>query len=129
MATLYTIADWNEIYENHESRKRKELRWVGIPNRHDTDGYVELMDHPNGAAHYGAWVTIAQVASRCRPRGRLCRPSGEPYNSTTLNRRTRIPVEVYDEAIPRFLLLGWLVKEEVEVMSTQWLTDVPEDAH
>ncbi len=59
------ICDWDTLYENNRTRGYKKLNWVPIPNRMDGDGYTELVDHPNGAAHLGAWIAIVQVASRC----------------------------------------------------------------
>jgi hypothetical protein len=34
----------------------------------DGDGYTELVDHDDGAAHLGAWCAIVQIASKCDPR-------------------------------------------------------------
>ncbi|KKL91881.1 hypothetical protein LCGC14_1890340, partial [marine sediment metagenome] len=59
MDVLYRVADWGTIYENSASRKCQRLLWVPIPNKHDSDGYTELVvEHPNGPAHYGCWVAL-----------------------------------------------------------------------
>ena len=49
------VRDWDALYENNRTRGYKRLGWVPIPNRMDGDGYTELVDHENGAAHLGAW--------------------------------------------------------------------------
>ena len=49
------VRDWDALYENNRTRGDKRLGWVPIPNRMDGDGYTELVDHENGAAHLGAW--------------------------------------------------------------------------
>lgn len=128
MAALYRIIDWGEVYENSVSRQRQQLHWVPMPNKHDSDGYTQLVDHPNGAAHYGCWVTIVEVASKCRPRGCLWRGGGptadrQPHDSASLARVTRLPEALFLEAIPRFLdpSIGWLevVDTETEVVDTE----------
>jgi hypothetical protein len=48
---LLRVRDWDAVYENNRSREYKKLKWVPIPNRMDGDGYTELVDHQNGAAH------------------------------------------------------------------------------
>ena len=72
-ATLYRIVDWDKHFESAQSRKVERLTWVRVPNKHDGEGYTELLDHPNGAAHYACWMAIVQVASKCQPRGSLLR--------------------------------------------------------
>ena len=118
---LLRIRDWDAIYENNRSREYKKLNWVPIPNRMDGDGYTELVDHPNGAAHFGAWIAIVQVASRSNPRGCLVRDGGRPHDAASLARITRLPVDIFREAIPRLLAsIGWL-----KVVPP---ADVPQDA-
>jgi len=108
MPPLYRIVDWNEHFENNRTRELKNLPWVRMPTKMDGDGFTELMDHPNGTAHMGAWHLMAKVAARCRPRGTLMRAVGVPHNSTSLARITRVPKEIFDEALPRFLNVGWI---------------------
>lgn len=111
---VYRIRDWSKHFENNRTRELKELRFVILPNKHDGDGYTELLDHANGAAHYGAWCSIVQVASKCDPRGTLLRDSARPHDSGSLSRLTRIPKAVFDEALPRLVTVGWLAVEHVE---------------
>jgi hypothetical protein len=102
------VRDWDALYENNRTRGYKRLAWVPIPNRMDGDGYTELVDHENGAAHLGAWIAIVQVASRCEPRGVLMRDGGRPHDAASLARISRLPVEVFREVLPRLLNIGWL---------------------
>lgn len=104
----YKIRDWEHVYENNRTRTLKHLEWVPVPNRMDGDGYTELLDHPNGAAHLGAWLALIQIASKCEPRGTLMREGERPHDSASLGRISRIAPEVFDEAIPRFVEIGWL---------------------
>ena len=102
------IVNWNSLYENNRTRDLKRMEWVPVPNRMDGDGYTELLDHKNGAAHYGAWMAMVLVASKCGVRGTLLRESAEPHTSESLARISRISKNVFDEAIPRLVKIGWL---------------------
>ena len=111
MATLYTITDWAGHFENSRSREVKWATFVCVPNKQDGDGYTELLDHPNGAAHYGAWMAIVLAASKCETRGRLMRDIGVPHDAKSLARMSRVPLAILNEAIPRLLTIGWLTAE------------------
>lgn len=106
---VYRITNWGEHYENNRTREVKQMHWVPVKIKMDGDGYITLVcDDDNGAAHYGAWHAIINVAARCRPRGTLLRDNCVPYNSASLSTRTRIAKNIFDEAIPRLLEIGWL---------------------
>jgi hypothetical protein len=106
----YRIKNWDKHFENNRTRELKRLDWVPIPNKMDGDGYTDLVDHPNAAAHLGAWLAIVEIASRQDPRGTL--PVGRHGLAKTLSRISRLPVELFEEAIPRLIgEVGWL--EEV----------------
>mgnify|MGYP001573014906 CR=1 FL=1 len=102
------IVDWDKHYENNRTRDLKQMQWVPMPNRQDGDGYTELVDHPNGAAHFGIWCALVQVASRCDPRGTLLRDSAVPHDCDSLARMTRLPIQLWQEALPRLLSIGWI---------------------
>ena len=102
------IVDWETRYENNRTRDLKRMQWVPMPNRHDGDGYTTLLDHPNGAAHFGAWCALVQVASRCDERGALLRHGAGGHDSASLARMTRIPEAVWLEVLPRLLSIGWI---------------------
>ena len=107
---VYRVKDWNRHYENNRSRVLKNLEWLPVPNRLDNDGYIELVMHPNGPAHLGAWLAILQVASRCKPRGVLIRDSLTPHSPESISRITRIPPDLISDAIGRLTApeIGWL---------------------
>lgn len=105
---LYLITDWDKHFECNRTRDLKNMQWIPLQNKHDGDGYTELLDHENGPLHFAAWVTLAQLASRCKPRGTLVRDRGRPYTFEAIARVTRIPAWVFEEAIPRLLDMGWV---------------------
>lgn len=111
--TVLRISGWGQHFENNRTRELKSLDWVPIPNKQDGDGYTDLVEHPSGAAHFGAWIAIVEVASKCRPRGILVRDSGKPHDSRSLARVTRLKAEIFDEAIPRLLEIGWLETQDL----------------
>lgn len=108
MATCFQVKDWSSNYENNRTKELRKMTWVPVPNRMDGDGYTELLDHPNGAAHFGAWNAIVQIASKCEPRGTLLRDCGRPHTSQSLARMSRIPAAVFEEALDRLVEIGWL---------------------
>lgn len=122
--TIYRIADWDAHFENNRTRELKYLNYVPIPNKMDGDGYTELLDHDDGASHFGAWCAIIQIASRCTPRGTLVRHIGTipqggamPHTSATLARISRINRSVFDSAIPRLISIGWL--EDINITDNE----------
>jgi hypothetical protein len=105
----YYIVNWSSVFENAASRKVTKPAWVAIPNRHDTAGYARLMAHPNGAALYGAWIVLVQVASKMPARGILSNDSG-PLDEFDMEARTRIPAAIFQELFQVLTdtKIGWL---------------------
>lgn len=109
------ITDWSAHYETAESRRIKDLSWVATPNGHDSVSFCQLLKHPNGMAHFGAWNLILQVASKCSTRGTLTygKKCPRPHDAGTIAELTHGSVKIIEEAIPRLLEFGWL--EEIEM--------------
>jgi hypothetical protein len=105
---MWRIKNWDETFENNQSRNLKTMTWVKVPTKMDGDGYTELLDHPNGATHYGAWMACTLIAAKCNPRGTLVRTGNKPHDFDSLARISRIPCKVFEEAIPRLVSIGWL---------------------
>lgn len=106
---MYRVREWGDNFENNRTRELKKLEWVPMPNKQDGDGYTTLLDHPDGAAHYGAWCAIVGVASKCDPRGTLSRDGARPHDAISLARITRVPIAILTTAISRLVSeVGWL---------------------
>lgn len=106
---MYRVVGWADHFENNRTKELKHLSWVPFPNKHDGDGYTELLFHPQGAAHYGAWCAIVQVASKCDPRGTLMRDGARPHTAASLSRMTKVPEAIMQDAIERLVNpIGWL---------------------
>jgi hypothetical protein len=89
----------------------------------DNEGYIVLVDHPNGPAHFGAWIAIVQIASKQKPRGTL--PNGKTSQSLSgicqsLGRISRLPTALFEEALPRLIEIGLL---EISADSTNTSAD------
>lgn len=76
----------------------------------DGDGYNFLVDHPDGASHFGAWIAIVEIAAKQTPRGTI--PQGIGGICQTLSRISHIPGRIFQDALPRLVDLGWI--EEVQ---------------
>ena len=107
---ILRIRDWNKHFENATSRKLKRLDWVSIPNKTDGDGYMRLVDHPEGAAHLGAWYAIVECASKQKFRGNL--PPGIRHDiggiSQSIGKISQLPSGIFETVIPRLMEIGWL---------------------
>lgn len=101
MADLYRIRNWEENFENNRTRELKRMPWVPIPTDLSNDSYIELIEHKNGAAHFGVWIACVEVAANSHPRGTLTRNGGTPHDSFSLHRRTRIPQVLIEQALER----------------------------
>lgn len=123
---IYRIRNWSTLYENNRTRELKRMDWVPIPNKMDGAGYTRLVDHPNGAAHFGAWVALVEIASRSEVRGTLVR-DGVALSCEDLGRISHLGAALFTEALPRFVdSIKWL--EIVEIASEpQTSAVIPQD--
>lgn len=101
----YRIRDWDKHFENAASRKLKRLDWVAVPNKMDGSGYMKLVDHPNGAAHLGAWYAAIEIASRQKIRGTLPDVGGI---CQCLGKISQLPGRLFEEVLPRLVEIGWV---------------------
>lgn len=108
MDTVYRIRNWDKHFENNRTRELKTMSWVPIPNNHDSDGYVTLVDHEHGSAHFAVWIVLVQIASKCDPRGILVRSSRHPHTDVSLSRISRLPKGLVTTAMQRLVKIGWL---------------------
>lgn len=117
----YRVAKWADRYENNRTRELKRLDWVPVPNDMSNLGYLELVDHPNGAAHLGAWLAILEIASKQPKRGEI--PQGGAGTTQALARISRLPVALFEEVIPRLVSLEW-----IESFENQQVAKIMQDA-
>lgn len=121
---MYRIKDWDRYFESHKTRILKRLDWLAIPNKMDGDGYTELVDHPDGAAHYGVWVALLLVASKSEPRGTLARSGGVPHDIGSISRVTRLPIGSITPALRRLVSIGWLEEIQANQINSMALSGV-----
>jgi hypothetical protein len=116
---MFKIKNWNETFENADTRKRVRLGWFHCPSGVDSQGYIELMSHGEaGIKAFGVFLAICQWSATCLPpiRGSLARSDGRPLLPRQVASLIRMPVEEVERA---FALLaspeiGWICKEKCE---------------
>ncbi len=125
MATLYTIRNWSEKYENAESRKiAGVLDWFKCPTKHDGLSYRRIMRRPDGLSLYGAWILIVAVAAKCKPRGVLQSEDG-PLTAEDIALKTGADEKTISKAIQLFSskevawLTGSVLGRESSVLGDQ----------
>jgi hypothetical protein len=108
-APLMRVRNWDELYENNRSREITRAAWFAAPNDLSGDGYVELVVHPDGAAHLGVWYAVLMLASKAKPRrGLLVKDHGQPHTAASIARVTRLTEAVVSDALVRLLKIGLL---------------------
>ena len=115
---MYAIRDWTELYENAETKKRLNLGWVLVPNRHDSLAFCRLMAKgEQGLIIFGVWNLVLQLASRGRQsrRGLLCSDCGEAYTAEDIAVKTRAAVDAISPALNELVELGWLIEIDPSV--------------
>lgn len=115
--TTYRIRNWGEHFEKAQTRACKVVSWVPFPNKHDGKGYRRIMRLKDGAAIYGAWVLIVQVASKCKVRGVLADDDG-PLSAKDISDKTGLPEKLVENALKALCSkeIGWV--EHVSADST-----------
>lgn len=116
MPPCYRIRRWSELFENNRTRDLKSLRWFSFPNTFDEDGFREIVSHPSASAVLGCWIVMLAVASRAEPRGVLIRANGEPHTPKSLEIKTGIPADDFENAL--LLLMSNDIK---------WIESIPHD--
>lgn len=120
MKVFLRVKDWNKHYENNRTRRLKYMAWVPFPNKMDGYGYLELMDHEQGPAHFAVFILIVEIASKCEPRGLLQMEPGKPHTAHSCARKAHLPATLVRDACTRLLQpqIGWLeqVDEAGEVI-------------
>jgi hypothetical protein len=74
----------------------------------DSSGFLEMMEHPNGAALYGAWVAMIQVAAKTAIRGVLIKANLQPHAAKSISIATRIPESLISEMLAFAESIGWI---------------------
>ena len=114
---MLRIRNWDKHFETHKTKILKRINWVPMPNAHDDLGYVQIVNHDNGAAHLGVWLVLVQIASRASERGYLTQ-SGKDLGARDIAAISRLPEALIAEAIERLLHeVNWL--EEVSSATHQ----------
>lgn len=99
---MIRIKNWETIYEDHRTRELKRpMEWVPFKISFSGYGYTYLMEEfkDKGAAYFGTFVLLAELAGKSPRRGSLLRSNGTPYEPKGIARVLRISVELVTETI------------------------------
>jgi len=90
---------------------------------------MELVDHPDGAAHLGAWYAIVESASKQKVRGYL--PGGISQDvggiCRALGKISQLPSGIFEAVIPRLLKIGWLEQVQENQRDTKSASSLAEN--
>jgi len=118
VAKLYSVVDWDKLYESHESRKYETLQWFKRPNKHDGLGYRRMVEEKDACELFAAWNLILQVASLSEmgSRGVLIR-KGVALTPKDLSLMTGFEERIFKRAFEYFSHphVGWLVAEDQQI--------------
>lgn len=96
---VITIRDFTGHFTVSQNRRNEgPFGWIAVKTKHDGKGFRRLMMHDHGAAIYGAFLLMVQVASKCPKHGVLADEDG-PLTTEDLELKTGCPKKVFDEAI------------------------------
>ncbi len=117
---IYSIRNWDEVFEKSQLRKAKTHHWVAMPIKHDGAGFRRVSIQPNACELFCAWCLIIQVAAKCPVRGLLKKDSGEAIDAEDLAIKTGYPVRIFDNAFEFFTCskIGWLTTTKNETTTT-----------
>jgi hypothetical protein len=113
---VWKIKNWNETFENADTRKRVRLGWFLCPTGVDSSGYIELMSHGSkGIQAFGVFIAICQWSATCLPvvRGSCARSDGRAMTIRQMASILRISEGVLDESLSLLSSpdVGWMVNE------------------
>jgi hypothetical protein len=112
---LYSVTNWEELFETCETRKLKAIHWWPKPNKHDGLGFKRLAQQRDKVELYAAWNLIGDIASKTPPpnRGVLIR-SGKALTAEDLSLMTGFPQVIFEKAFSFFTSpeLGWMTVQE-----------------
>lgn len=104
------IVDWEKYFENSQSKRWENLRWVPIPNKQGI-GYKKIMQLKNGAEVFGCWIAIVECASRQKPRGIINMSTDDLSLETMINNVTLL------KSIEFLCKLSWLTVDSEQTQS------------
>lgn len=138
----YAVADWKSRFENSRSREVKSLTWHQMPVLLADPIFAQIVTEDGGAAIFGAFVSLVQVAAQGNPRGTITLPNGKPHTAKSLALLTRMPVELIETTLRVTSELGWLLslpeaadevptscRSSADVLPTMCSQDRPKERH
>lgn len=109
------INSWQRVFESSLSKESGAA--LSLPMKRGT-GYAKLSKLDHGAAVYGVWIALLQVALGCVPRGTLIYTDGtgvKAHDDESLSLVTGFGLRDVSAALAALIDIGWL--EYVEILT------------
>ena len=121
---MIQIKNWNETFENADTRKRQRLGWFLCPTGTDSAGYIELMSHgERGIRAFAVFTAICQWSATCVPvvRGSCARSDGRAMSARQIATVIRMPENIVTDALELLASedVGWILCENTDVSSVK----------
>jgi hypothetical protein len=117
---LYLIKNWEKHFEIAQSKRVEgPLNWVPVPTKHDSLAFRRIMALEDGAAIFGAWILILEIAAKCKVRGKLGELSESgpiEYGPGELAMMTGCPPSLFKRALEVLTspIVGWIIEDNSE---------------
>ena len=118
---MLRVANWKA---NYEARDLGGMPWIKLQVKWG-DSYLELIEHPDGIAHYGAWVVLLSIATRMKPKGVFVRDGNRPHTASSLARMGRVPEPLMTAALQRLISIGWIEDDGGDLSNVGQLSTCP----
>ena len=99
MTNLYKIKDWMSTFENHDTKKLKNINWVSMPCNMQSAGMLEILSFDNGVEVLGVWLLLVEYASSCNERGVFKKASGGAMSEKFIANAIRVPDDVFCKSL------------------------------
>ena len=125
----YRVKNWENLYENSESKKLKHARYVLIPNKHDGKGFKRLASHPKKVEILAGWTLILQIASKMPNRGELRDEDGD-LTAEDMSYMTSFPEKIFEITLEVLSdeKIGWIEKMSNSLDTPDNPLDSPDDS-
>jgi len=114
----YKIRDWDNLYENSETKKYQNLKWLPLSNNHDNLIFRKIIMLENAAEIFTAWILLLQLASKMPKRGILETDQG-PLTAKDCQLLTNFPERSFEKAFNLLSSREFQLIEKPDVISEE----------
>lgn len=97
---FYVVAGWYRHYVKAQAAQYDRLPWVAQSTNLLHDSYLEIVQERRGIAVYGVFRVLVSLAATCDPPGVLVQRNGDPFDASSISKKTSIPRAEIERALP-----------------------------